>query len=219
MNRPDRDGLPPDAVRRAVHETVEHYRRHAVRFREGTWDHDVSQNMDALLRHITASPPFQILDLGCGPGRDLLEFTRRGHIATGIDACPEFVTMACEASGCDVWQQDFLDLSLPPAHFDGIFANASLFHVPSQFAPDVLRRLFKTLKPGGVLCSSNPRGNNQEGYNGDRYGTYYDYTRWSELMREAGFVELDCFYRPAGLPRSQQSWLVTVWRKPGDPHA
>lgn len=211
----DSNGQPSsDDVRRAVQATLEHYGQHADRFRDGTWDHDVSQNMDALLRHITAEPPFCILDLGCGPGRDLIEFTRRGHIATGIDGCAEFVAMAQKSSACQVWHQDFLDLTLPPDHFDGIFANASLFHVPSRFAPDVLQRLYKSLKLGGVLCSSNPRGNNQEGWSGDRYGTYYDYARWCDLMRTAGFVELDCFYRPTGFPRDQQPWLVTVWRKP-----
>lgn len=206
---------PSDAeTRQAVQATLEHYSRHADRFREGTWDHDVSQNMDALLHHISTDPPFCILDLGCGPGRDLIEFSRRGHRATGIDGCAEFVTMARAASGCDVWQQDFLDLDLPSAYFDGVFANASLFHVPGGFVPEVLSRLFKALKPGGVLCSSNPRGNNQEGWSRGRYGNYHDYPGWSELMRAAGFIELDCFYRPAGLPREQQPWLVTVWRKP-----
>lgn len=203
-----------DGVRHAVQATLEHYARHADRFREGTWGHDVSQNMDALLRHIAVQPPFRILDLGCGPGRDLVEFSRRGHQPTGIDGCAEFVEMAQKVSGCEVWHQDFLELKLPSEYFDGVFANASLFHVPSRFAPDVLTRLFNALKPGGVLCSSNPRGDNQEGWSGDRYGTYYDYDRWSALMCTAGFIELECFYRPTGLPRDQQPWLVTVWRKP-----
>lgn len=206
---------PDDAeVHRATQATLAHYGRHADRFRDGTWDHDVSQNIDALLSHIIAGPPFRILDLGCGPGRDLLDFSRRGHSAVGIDGCAEFVAMARRASGCEVWHQDFLDLNLPADHFDGIFANASLFHVPGRFINDVLRRLFRSLKPGGVLCSSNPRGDNQEGWSGDRYGAYYDVTRWRELMQAAGYSELDCFYRPAGQPREQQPWLVTVWRKP-----
>lgn len=202
-----------ELVRAAVQATLAHYNQHAAQFREGTWDHDVSQNMDALLDHITAAAPFRILDLGCGPGRDLAEFTRRGHEATGIDGSAEFVNMARAATGCQVWHQDFLDLTLPAEYFDGIFANASLFHVPSRFAPEVLRRLFKALKPNGVLCSSNPRGDNQEGWSGDRYGVYYDYPQWCTLLSTAGFTQLDHFYRPTGLSRDQQPWLVTVWRK------
>lgn len=200
-------------LRHAVQATLDHYAQRADRFRAGTWDHDVSQNMDALLSRITAEAPYRILDLGCGPGRDLIEFTRRGHRATGIDGCAEFVDMARRESGCEVWHQDFLDLVLPELTFDGIFANASLFHVPSRYAPQVLSRLFSSLKPGGVLCCSNPRGNNEEGWSNGRYGSYYDYDRWCQLVQRAGFVELDHFYRPAGLPREQQPWLVTVWRK------
>jgi SAM-dependent methyltransferase len=44
-------------------------------------------------------------------------------------------------------------------HFDGVFANASLFHVPSQALPRVLAQLHATLKPGGVLFSASPRQN------------------------------------------------------------
>ena len=70
--------------------------------------------------------------------------------------------MARTHSGCKVWQQDFLKLALPNKHFDAVYANASLFHVPSQELPRVLLELHASLKPGGVLFSSNPRGNNQE---------------------------------------------------------
>jgi SAM-dependent methyltransferase len=71
--------------------------------------------------------------------------------------------MARAHSGCQVWQQDFLKLELPVQYFDGVFANAALFHVPSQELPRVLLELHTTLKPGGVLFSSNPRGRNEEG--------------------------------------------------------
>jgi SAM-dependent methyltransferase len=70
-----------------------------------------------------------------------------------------------------VLQQDFLRLDLPLARFDGVFANASLFHVPSRNLARVLQQLHSTLKPGGVLFSSNPRGANQEGWSHGRYGS------------------------------------------------
>jgi SAM-dependent methyltransferase len=57
-----------------------------------------------------------------------------------------------------VWQQDFLKVDLPDKRFDGVFANAALFHAPSEELPRVLLELRATLKPGGVLFSSNPRG-------------------------------------------------------------
>jgi SAM-dependent methyltransferase len=99
-------------------------------------------------------------------------FAELGHIAVGLDGAPHFAVMARAHSGCKVWQQDFLELDLPDRHFDGVFANAALFHVPCQELPRVLLELYASLKPGGVLFSSNPRGHNEEGWNGRRYGVY-----------------------------------------------
>jgi SAM-dependent methyltransferase len=199
-----------DAIARG---TLAHYEQRAADFEAGTRDHDVSQNIAALLRHIQAAAPFTILDFGCGPGRDLATFTGLGHIVIGLEGTPAFASMARARSGCEVWQQDFLKLDLPAAHFDGIFANASLFHVPAQELPRVLRQLHATLKPGGVLFSSNPRGQNDEGWNGGRYGAYHDLVGWRRYLSGVGFVELEHYYRPTGLPPDQQPWLASLWRK------
>jgi len=193
--------------------TLAHYDRNAIEFRERTWEHDVRQNIDALLRHLPGDAPLSILDFGCGPGRDLIAFTRLGHRATGLEGSPQLAAMAREASGCDVLQQNFLALELPAAAFDGVFANASLFHVPAQELPRVLRQLHAALKPGGVLFASNPRGDGQEGWRGERYGSFHDLSAWRERMQGAGFAELEHFYRPEGLPREQQPWLASVWRR------
>jgi len=201
-------------LERITSTTLQHYESTAETFREGTRGHDVSQNIAALLRHIEATPPFAILDFGCGPGRDLKTLRDLGHQPVGLDGCPRFVEMARTDSGCEAWQQDFLHLDLPAERFDGIFANASLFHVPAQELPQVLGKLYATLTPGGVLFSSNPRGHNEEGWNGNRYGSYHDLDGWRRHLEAAGFVELEHYYRPAGLPREQQPWLASVWRRP-----
>lgn len=193
--------------------TLEHYERNAEGFWCGTRDHDVSQNIAELLRHIEGKAPFTILDLGCGPGRDLKAFTALGHVAIGLEGAPRFAAMAREFSGCEVWQQDLLALNLPHTRFDGIFANAALFHVPSAELPRVLSELHAALKPRGVLFSSNPRGNNEEGWNGGRYGAYHDLETWRAYLTAAGFTELNYYYRPPGLPREQQPWLASSWRK------
>jgi SAM-dependent methyltransferase len=193
--------------------TLAHYEGRAEEFREGTRDHDVTQNIEALLRHIAAAPPFTILDFGCGPGRDLKAFAARGHVAIGLEGAARFVAMARADSGCEVWQQDFLALDLPESRFDGVFANASLFHVPRAQVPRVLRQLHATLRAGGVLFCSNPRGTNEEGWNRGRYGAYHDLETWRGLVTAAGFTELEHYFRPPGLPRDQQPWLATVWRR------
>lgn len=195
--------------------TLEHYDRSAESFWEGTRGHDVSQNIDALLRHIEGRPPYRILDFGCGPGRDLMAFKALGHEPVGLEGSAALAAMARKHSGCEVLAQDFLQLQLPAESFDGIFANASLFHVPSAELPRVLRELHAALKPRGVLFASNPRGNNEEGWNRGRYGVYHDLEAWRGFVSGAGFEELEHYYRPAGLPREQQPWLATVWRRRG----
>jgi len=205
--------LNPQELEKISTLTVDYYNQRAEDFFEGTRDHDVSQNIAALLQFIQAEPPFTILDYGCGPGRDLKVFAGLGHTAVGLEGCSRFSEMARAYSGCEVWQQDFLKLDLPDQHFDGVFANAALFHVPSQELPRILLELHATLKPGGVLFSSNPHGQNEEGWNRERYGAYHDLDAWRRYMSAAGFVELTHYYRPPHLPPEQQPWLASVWRR------
>jgi SAM-dependent methyltransferase len=198
--------------------TLAHYDRRADDFWRGTRDHDVWQNIHTLLGEISAGvphrpPPFAILDFGCGPGRDLKAFTALGHVAIGVEGSARFAAMARAYSGCEVLEQDFLELDLPAGRFDGIFANAALFHVPSAELPRVLGELHQALKSGGVLFSSNPRGANEEGWNQGRYGVYHALEAWRRYLTAAGFCELGHYYRPEGLPREQQPWLASVWRR------
>ncbi len=193
--------------------TLAHYNSCAQEFWEGTRHHDVSQNINALLDHIEGPPPFDILDFGCGPGRDLMAFAALGHRVVGLEGSAQLAALARAHSKCEVLEQNFLALDLADRRFDGVFANAVLFHVPSQDLPRVLRDLYRALKPGGVLFCSNPRGEGQEGWNGDRYGAYHDWPTWQAHVLAAGFAELTHYYRPTDLPREQQPWLASVWRK------
>ncbi len=210
--------MTPQELAEIARATLEHYEQRAEEFWRGTRNHDVAQNIAALLQAIEAGspgrkPPFAILDFGCGPGRDLKALADLGHAAVGLEGAPRFAAMARAHSGCEVWEQDFLRLDLPQGRFDGVFANAVLFHVPSRELPRVLRELHATLKPGGVLFSSNPHGANEEGWNRGRYGAYHDLERWRRYLQAAGFVELGHYYRPPGLPRAQQPWLASIWRR------
>ena len=210
---------PLDELLLVSAKTLEHYSQRAAEFWIGTRDHDVRQNIEALLRHIQAPPPLDILDFGCGPGRDLVAFRALGHQPVGVEGSAALAAMAREHSGCEIWEQDFLALQLPPSRFDGIFANASTFHVPSQELPRVLSELHAALKPGGVLFTSNPRGENQEGWSNGRYAVYHSLESWRRYLKAAGFIELEHYYRPAGLPLQQQPWLASVWRKDTAPGA
>jgi SAM-dependent methyltransferase len=207
--------LTPQDLEKLSGLTLEYYNRNAEDFHEGTRAHDVSQNIAAMLGYIEGDAPFTLLDLGCGPGRDLKTFAELGHVAVGLDGAARFAEMARAHGSGEIWQQDFLKLDLPDKHFDGVFANAALFHVPTRSLPQTLRKLRGTLKPGGVLFSSNPRGRNEEGWNGERYGVFHDLEAWRRYLSAQGFVELTHYYRPAGLACEQQPWLASVWRSVG----
>lgn len=194
--------------------TIAQYQAEADSFKAGTWGHDVSQNRDALLAALPKNPG-KILDLGCGPGRDLVAFKAQNQTAIGLDATPAFVEMA-RASGCEVWQQSFLSLNLPTDCFDGIFANASLIHVPRDQMAKVLQDLWRSLILNGVLLMSMGRGD-WEGYtprtSGHRYVVAWEYETLAPCLEQAGFTIINHYYRPPGLPRQEQSWLVIVAKK------
>ena len=121
--------------------TLSHYENNAVSFWEGTKDHDVSQNIEAFLHALPKNKTLDILDFGCGPGRDITTFKSLGHRPIGLDGSKAFCRMAQEYSGCPTLYQQFLNLKLKENAFDGIFANASLFHIPGQELPRVLTQL------------------------------------------------------------------------------
>jgi SAM-dependent methyltransferase len=194
--------------------TIGHYQDRAEDFWLGTRDHDVSQNVETLLRYLSVPAPAKILDLGCGPGRDLITFKEQGHSPVGLDGSEAFCEMARKISGQEVLHQDFIALSLEPDFYDGVFANATLFHIPMCEIERVLGELFTALRSGGVLFCSNPRGPNIEQVNGERYGAYYELENWRLLLEAAGFTELTHYYRPPGVPREEQPWLASAWRKP-----
>jgi len=189
--------------------TIGHYDNNAESFWLGTRDHDVSQNIECFLQELPQNKTLDILDFGCGPGRDLKTFKSLGHRPVGLDGSKEFCQLANKQSGCHTLHQQFLKLKLEFNSFDGIFANASLFHIPSQELPEVLNQLHYALRSGGVLFSSNPRGN-VEGWQGQRYGHYMEIEHNKAYLDQAGFKMIHHYYRPEGRPKEQQPWLAIV---------
>nr|WP_241558765.1 class I SAM-dependent methyltransferase [Halobacteriovorax sp. HLS] len=193
-------------------QTLGHYNGKSKEFWQGTKDHDVTQNIESLLSHIQGDGPFDILDFGCGPGRDIKSFFKLGHRVVGLDGCENFVAMAKELTSCEVLHQNFLSLDLSQESFDGIFANASLFHVPARELTSVLKKLHKSLRPSGILFSSNPRGD-REGWSGDRWGNYMEIETYRKYLEDSGFELIHHYYRPEGVPIEQRPWLATLAKK------
>ena len=120
-------GLKPEKLAEIETVTLSHYNQNAEAFWHGTKDHDVTQNYAAFLAPFPKDKKLDILDLGCGPGRDVNYFQSLGHRPVGLDGSEAFCGMARKLTGCEILQQTFLNLDLPSDAFDGIFANVDKF--------------------------------------------------------------------------------------------
>ena len=203
-----------DELNRIEATTLEYYDANAESYWQGTKDHDVTQNIESFLAACVAEKSLDILDFGCGPGRDIKVFESLGHFPTGLDGSEEFCRFARRHTNSRILHQSFLKLKLLKDQFDGIFANASLFHIPSQELHRVLIELKGALRSGGILFCSNPRGDG-EGWQGQRYGHYMELNLIQSYMEAAGFEIIHHYYRPEDRPRSEQPWLAIVCKSKG----
>jgi SAM-dependent methyltransferase len=203
---------PIDAVEAAAI-TLRDYDRAADEYQAITQAQDLGADYDWFLSFLEGTGPFDLLDLGCGPGRDLMQLRRRGHRVVGLDGSAAMVALARKQAGDPVLHQNLLALRIGSARFDGIFASASLFHVPPASLPQVLTRLHRALRSQGILYTLNPRGRGQSGWAGDRYCTYHSLAAWRRMVKEAGFREQGCAGRPAGAERARQRWVAWIGKK------
>ncbi len=126
----------------------DYYDKHGKDFANTTRQLDVAPLMGDFLRLLLAGG--HILDAGCGSGRDTKAFAELGYTVTAIDSSPSMVSMAAEYSGQEVLELSFQEIDFHET-FDGIWACASLLHVPQVEMNDALARLTTALKPGAVM--------------------------------------------------------------------
>jgi SAM-dependent methyltransferase len=158
-----------------------------------------------------------VLDLGCGTGRDTRALIEAGMTVTAIDGSPEMARETERRTGMTVRVMLFENLDDVGA-FDGIWANASLLHVPRTGLPDVLKRVHRALKPKALLHASFKSG----GKDGrDKLGRYYNYLNADEvtdLLHDAGsWQSIDLTQgRGTGYDGTESGWVQVLARKSGD---
>lgn len=148
--------------------------------------------------------PSLVLDAGCGPGRDLARFTAHGHVARGVDLNPVFVEMANRHAPTAQWDLREIGSLFPAGTFDGIWAAASLVHLPESDTVDVIGQFSRLLRPGGrlyaCLKSTGPTGWLDEA-DGRRWYTVWDSEAFAGAVAAAGF----------DVDRVDQDVFVEVW--------
>ena len=196
----------------AMDNTLNYYAQNADQFVSSTRDADMRPHRERFLRLLP--PGAHILDFGCGSGRDTKAFLDRGYVVTAVDGSEQLCALASAYTGIPIRRMLFRDLDDVDC-YDGIWASASLLHVPFNDLPAIFRRMITALKPGGIIYSSFKYGS-FEGNRGGRYFTDLTEEKSAELLR--GLPELTLLdqwitndVRPS---RSDERWLNLICRGP-----
>lgn len=188
---------------------IEYYNDNAQSFYETTVNVDMSFWRDKFESYVADGG--RILDAGCGSGRDSKAFKKHGYSVVAIDASREMCRLASELLDQEVWQMRFDEIAFD-AEFDGIWACASLLHVPIEELSGILDKLRKSLKKSGILYASFKYGEGER-IRGER--TFSDFTEESVqmLLEEAGFVTVECGITSDNRPdRSSEKWVNIISR-------
>jgi SAM-dependent methyltransferase len=168
-----------------------------------------SEQLPRFLASLPVSP--KVLDLGCGSGRDAVRMVSAGCELTLTDGSAAMAAQCRKRLGLPVRVLRFEDLDYQSA-FDGVWASASLLHAPRAALPDVLRRVYAALKPGGLLMASFKAGGQEKW---DKLGRYYNHLDADEaeaLFRAAGdwtSLEIERF-EGGGYDGIATPW-ISVW--------
>ena len=161
-----------------MNDTIKYYEKEYETFISETIDADTEVLRRRFLRLIPDNG--DILDLGCGSGRDTKAFIDAGYRVSAIDGSEEICHAASEYTGIDVKCMDFFDIKAVEA-YDGIWACASVLHVEKSRIPKLLEVLYRALKKGGILYLSFKYGDH-DGFRDGRHFTDLNENGFSELL-------------------------------------
>ncbi len=187
------------------HHTLDWYRDHMEEFVSHTGNVDMTPQYRAFMELLPAGS--RIMDLGCGAGGASVYFTRAGYSVLAVDGCRELCEYTRQRAGCETRHMFFEELDDEDA-FDGVWACASLLHVPKAGLPGILRRIHRALKKDGVFYASFKYGETEREKNGRRFS---DFTEDSlrALLDEAGGFRVKTLWvtHDARPERSDERWV------------
>lgn len=191
--------------------TIDYYNQNAVDFIKHTINVDFEQNQQRFLGKL--KPGSQILDFGCGSGRDTKYFLNKGFFVEAVDGSKELCSRAAAHTGIPVKQMLFSELA-EQQKYDGIWACSSILHLSWEELAAVLHRMSDALKDKGIVYASFKYGS----YSGVRNGRYFtDMTeeRLKELVKTAGDFKEEEIWITGDVRqgRDDEKWLNTILRK------
>lgn len=191
--------------------SIGYYDRQGDAFFAGSVGADMSATQARFLAHLPASA--EILEGGCGSGRDALAFAQAGHRVIAFDGSAEMVRRAREHTGLPVIQMTFDQVDWVD-RFDGIWTCASLLHVPRAALPDALGKLATALKPGGAWMTSFKRGTTERQVE-DRTFTDMTEDMLAQALTAQGLVIADLWTEVDVRPgRAEEHWVAAIAKRP-----
>jgi superfamily II DNA or RNA helicase/HKD family nuclease len=168
--------------------TLNYYNQNASTFFDSTVNVDMSALHDRFLSAVSAGG--SVLDAGCGSGRDAKAFLDRGYRVTAFDASSELAHLAQEHTGIEIQVRSFFDVN-EHSQYDGIWACASLLHVPTEHLPRALQSLWKALRPGGAFYLSFKLGTGEREHEGRHFTDVSDgqLRGWFADMSDVSCIE------------------------------
>jgi SAM-dependent methyltransferase len=153
-----------------------------------------------------------VLDAGCGSGRDSRSFLEKGYEVTAFDASEALVALASEHAGIPVLRMRFDELHFEES-FDGVWACASLLHVPQREMDGAISNLSRSLKPGGVFYASFRYGDGESVVEDGRLFNNYTEHTFRVLLGGHPEIEIVNLWRGEGIQRPDVFWLNVLLRK------
>ena len=195
----------------AIDTTLQYYQQNANAFVEGTVSADMYDARKRFLRMLPSHA--YILDFGCGSGRDAKAFLEQGYRVDAIDGSAELCRRASDLIGQPVKQMLFEDLSAVE-QYDGVWACASILHLPRKELVDVLQKISDALKSGGILYTSFKYGE-FEGIRGKRYFTDLTEKSLAGLMEMVPSLQIvDTWITNDIRPgREEEQWINILARR------
>jgi mutator protein MutT len=192
--------------------TLDYYRHNAAKYVQETIDntghHPVRQRFLDLL-----SPDSLILDLGCGSGQDSRFFLDHGHQVTAVDAVAEIAEYAAKLLGRPVRVMKAEELD-EEGLYDGIWACASLVHIPKSRMGLIFSRVLNALKPGGIWYTSFKKGETETEDDRQRFFNNYTIPLLQQLLLQfPGAEVIDISESSALLRGKKQVWLSVLVKK------
>lgn len=191
--------------------TLEFYERNAEDYFRATVGIDMTVPRERFAKLL--SPGARVLDAGCGSGRDARVFHEMGFQVTAFDASPRLVALARAHTGLPVEVRTFQEVAWREA-FDGLWASASLLHVPRVELPSILSRLRDALTPGGLWHMSFKHGAGEREVDGRRFTDLDERTAEALVAGVGGLEVVWMGVEPSRKPQAlDERWLILLCRR------